>query len=111
MDEQSAEDAAERFWREIVPQHRASLTDLTVRPIYRGPWCYGAPAASAIQQCVSLQRLSLQVCELETHWAADKIAQLQEDDEIQLPVIKDSHGNIEHCSVCVSFSPFRVPFC
>ncbi|KAH0537559.1 hypothetical protein FGG08_005658 [Glutinoglossum americanum] len=101
MDQQTAEDAAgDIFWREIVPQHKGSLIELALRPFYEGAWCYGPAASRAIQQCASLQQLTLGVCGLDLPRAATRIAQLPES-SVGVSELKQVWGHPEHCPVLI----------
>jgi hypothetical protein len=101
MESQSAEDAArDVFWHAVVPQHKDSLIELAVHPIYEGSWCYGPVAANAIQQCTSLQRLDLHLCSIDRGWTACEIARLQEGGDFEVPDQEYSASEaINHCPV------------
>ncbi|GAP91518.1 hypothetical protein SAMD00023353_3101280 [Rosellinia necatrix] len=86
MDTQTAEDTAgDVFWNEVIPQHKDSLLELVVSPMYEGSWCYGRVAASAITQCASLKRLDLRLCPVDEGWAMAEVARLTGGDEVKFP--------------------------
>jgi hypothetical protein len=103
MEQQTAEDTAGNiFWHEVVPQHKDSLTKLAVEPVYEGAWCYGPAASRAIQQCASLQKLALGVCEVDPAWAGSRIAQLLENNTVGMPELEQTCENSKRCLVCSS---------
>lgn len=63
MDCQDQENGAgDRFWQQVVPRHKDSLTRLIIQPCYEGAWCYGPTAAEAILQCLPLYDLAVGTC-------------------------------------------------
>ncbi|KAI1111889.1 hypothetical protein F5Y14DRAFT_453613 [Nemania sp. NC0429] len=99
MDAQSAEDAAgDVFWNTIVPQHKNTLVDLVVLPVYEGSWCYGQAASSAIRQCTSLKRLDLRLRLISDGWVNDEIVRLREDSDIKFPDQEiNTYEPIQYC--------------
>jgi hypothetical protein len=105
MDRQDLEDSAgHRFWHEIVPHHKDTLTELAVVPCFEGLWCYGPAAADAIVQCVSVHRLTLSACSVDPSWAEAKLSQAQENDKVDFHHLDEPYGAPENCGVCIIYS-------
>jgi hypothetical protein len=54
--------AARRFWGEVIPHHRNSLTVLFIDFIFESEWCYGPRSAATLELCLSLRDLSISIC-------------------------------------------------
>ena len=48
------DDAGLRFWDQIVPLHKSSLTELYIQSCYEGSWNFGPSTDEAIEQCSSM---------------------------------------------------------
>jgi hypothetical protein len=67
-------EAAERFWKEVLPKHIETLRELTVHPHYEGDWCYGRLASEVISKGKKLEKLGLSMQYLaDDDWAEKKI--------------------------------------
>jgi hypothetical protein len=68
-------EAAERFWKEVLPKHIETLRELTVHPHYEGDWCYGRHAPEVISKGKNLEKLGLSMQYLaDDKWAEKKIS-------------------------------------
>ncbi|KAL4876115.1 hypothetical protein BJY04DRAFT_223338 [Aspergillus karnatakaensis] len=71
-DERQENDAGNRFWRDVIPNHHATLEELHIEPIYEGSWCYGPPAAEALQVCHALQKLTISMRYPDLSWQQEQ---------------------------------------
>jgi hypothetical protein len=119
MDSQEAEDsAAERFWRDVIPHHRNSLTTLVINARFESGWCYGPHAAAALQQCLSLRDLTISVGSVDSSWVEVRLSQARQNDKIVFRELTKPSGAPENYCVrptnngvsCIAFS-FLLPSC
>jgi hypothetical protein len=100
MDTQEVEDrAARRFWDEIIPHHRNSLTELFIASDFESEWCYGPHAAAALELCLSLQDLSISVCGVNLPWAEARLSRAREYDKIEFCSLEEPYNAPDNCGV------------
>ncbi|KKA20321.1 hypothetical protein T310_5656 [Rasamsonia emersonii CBS 393.64] len=98
MDQQDLEESTgRRFWDQVVPHHKNSLTLLTVTPIYESVWCYGPVAEAALLQCSSLRDLTLCVCNVDSSWAEAKLARARENNKVEFRDLEVPDGARANC--------------
>lgn len=103
MDQQDLEESTgRRFWDQVVPHHKNSLTLLTVTPIYESVWCYGPVAEAALLQCSSLRDLTLCVCNVDSSWAEAKLARARENNKVEFRDLEVPDGARANCGVSLS---------
>jgi hypothetical protein len=100
MDTQEIEDrAARRFWNEIIPHHRNSLTELFIASAFESEWCYGPHASAALELCLSLQDLSISVCDVNLTWAVARLSRAREYDKIEFRGLEEPYNAPDNCGV------------
>ena len=52
------DDLANRFFRDILPNHADTLETLCLDPRYEGPWCLGSGTLDSVLQCHKLVELA-----------------------------------------------------
>jgi hypothetical protein len=100
LDGQEMEDrAATKFWQQVAPHHKNSLTSICAYSKFESGWCYGPLVSAAMQQCSSLRDLTVSVCSVDSSWAEAKLCQAREDG-FEFCRLKEPQGSVENCGVC-----------
>ncbi|KAE9397869.1 hypothetical protein BT96DRAFT_1020528 [Gymnopus androsaceus JB14] len=54
-------DAADRFYKDVLPMHEQSLVKLEVKPVFESRWCFGEHNIEAFRRCTKLRSLWVRV--------------------------------------------------
>ncbi|KAE9397882.1 hypothetical protein BT96DRAFT_791598, partial [Gymnopus androsaceus JB14] len=54
-------DAADRFYKDVLPMHEQSLVKLEVKPVFESRWCFGEHNIEVFRRCTKLRSLWVRV--------------------------------------------------
>ena len=77
VDASSSDEAATRFFNEVLSRHVETLESLSLKAYYEGEWCFTSRNAGVISQCTKLNHLLMSIISVETSRDSDS----EEDDD------------------------------
>ena len=84
-DASSSDEAATRFFNDVLSRHLETLESLSLEAYYEGEWCFTSQNAGLISQCTKLNHLLMSIVPLR---------QEEEDDEFDTNVVANPKPNM-----------------